>query len=135
MKIEEIETRLKNGEQLGFDKESNDPNFVGWVLLTKEQPNTQYLRQFPPSTDADFVKEVLIPFTDEQELVRRKPYRLLITEWKRDAYYNAGYGTPEDIRFADNFRFVDLSEVSQFLNGFGLFLEDIKRRGEDFEPP
>lgn len=118
MKRENLERYLERGDGFGFIKETDDANYLGWILLRKRQPNNRYLSLLAPGEDPHFV--------EEQEQIRQKPYQLNVIELSVEAYESDKYETDDDYRVNDLYRFASLDEVEIFLQRFGHTLVDIK---------
>lgn len=118
MKLEELETHLNRGYTLGFVKQTECADFLGWILLSKQVPHKRYLEVL------DYGEE--IEFVAEQEKLRTSPYCVRVIELSRTAYESEDYETEDDYRINDSHRFSSLNEIDDFLQEFGLKLENIK---------
>jgi hypothetical protein len=43
MRREDLESYLARGNKLGFVKETSDPAYLGWIMVSKEEPNERAL--------------------------------------------------------------------------------------------
>lgn len=122
MKRDDLERYLERGNQLGFIKQTDDDNFLGWILLDKQKPNERYEKLLSAGEETKFVAQ--------QEMVRRKPYRLAVLELRRDVHESSKYETNEDYKINQRHNFATLDEVEQFLQQYSHTLESIKWRAE-----
>jgi hypothetical protein len=118
MKREDLERYLERGDTLGFRKETGTDEYLGWILLSKQKPDDRYLSLLVPGEESEFVAK--------QELIREKPYQVLVQELKREVYESDRYETNEDYRINEPRYFTDLDEVEGFVNSYGQTLERIK---------
>jgi len=120
MTRENLERYLERGESLGFQKETSTDDYLGWILLSKRQPDERYLTPLTHGEEPELVKQ--------QKLIRQKPYQILIQELRRDVHESDKYETNEDYRINESFYFADLDEVEAFVQNYGHTLKDIKWR-------
>jgi hypothetical protein len=118
MKREDLERYLERGDLLGFEKQTDSPEYLGWVLLNKLRPHDRYLSLLAPGEEPGFVAE--------QERIRRNPYHISVVELRREAYESEGYETDEDYRLNEHYDFPNLDEVETFVRKYGHTLENIK---------
>lgn len=123
---EDLERYLERGAQLGFVKETDSEDFLGWILLEKRKPHDRYLSLLAPGEDPRFVKE--------QERIRSLPYQVRVIELRRDVYESGVYETNEDYRLHEIHHFADLEGVDSFVRQFGYALENIKWSAEIDSP-
>jgi hypothetical protein len=114
----DLERFLENDCELGFEKETNNPNYVGWILLRKEKVNKRYLSILNEGEDPLFVRK--------QQEIAEKPYILRIFELKKSVYNAQVYEGQEDYRINIHFRFASLEEIETFLKQYDKKLEEIK---------
>jgi hypothetical protein len=115
---EELEYFLERGDRLGFVKETDSADYLGYILLNKEKPNDRFLALLKPGENPRFA--------EKQELIRRRPYHVLVQEMRRDVYERGECESSADYRLTENHRFASLNETQEFLDQFGLKLEDIR---------
>lgn len=115
---EELEYFLNRGDRLGFAKQTDSPDYIGWILLNKEQPNERFLSLLKPGEKPEFQAE--------QALIRERPYHLLVGEMRRDVYESGECESDDDYRGRENHYFSNLDEVQKFLDRYHLRLEEIK---------
>ena len=118
MKREDLEYFLKKGYELGFVKQTDDPQFLGWILLRRMKPNNRYLELLQAGEESEYVAT--------QESYRRSPFQVLVQELDRDVHESDRYETNEDYRVNERHYFSSLDEVEEFVNSFGHTLENIK---------
>jgi hypothetical protein len=116
MTYDYIERLLTRGKTLGFLKQTESSDRLGWILLTKQEPHDRYLALLKPGEDDDFVYQ--------QKLIRQRPYLVRVVEMAREQREN--YSWDEEFLLNENHRFGHLSEVEEFVRGFGHRLEDIQ---------
>ena len=110
---------LNRGHELGFVKETDNPQFLGWVLIRKREPDSaRSLSLHSLEEEPEYFRE--------QDLLRSRPYQVRTVELDRDVFDSHRYETPEDFRLNDIRYFFSLDEVAEFIGRFGLTLEDIK---------
>ena len=122
MRLEDLASLSGAGSELGFVKMTGDPEYLGWVLVSKQRPNARALSLMDPEEVGDFLKE--------QALVEKRPYLVHLIELKRVVHESDRYETNEDYRMNEGHRFATLDEVGAFVRRFGLELEDIKWRAD-----
>jgi hypothetical protein len=120
MKRQDLERFLEKDNELGFVNETEDPRFLGWILLQKRKPHERYLSLLAEGEEPEFVAE--------QETLRRFPYQVHVIELDRQVFESGRYETEEDYRINEIHRFSSLDEVEGFVQKLGHSLEDIKWR-------
>ncbi len=118
MRREDLERYLERGDQLGFQKETGDEGYIGWIMLSKRQPNERLLSLLRPGEMTEFVAE--------QDKIRRRPYQVWVAEFRRDVYERGECESMADYRQNECFDFATLEEVGEFVGRFGHTLEEIK---------
>lgn len=124
MNKNELNKRLNNGEQWGFIKETDNYDYLGWILINKEQPIIIYEKKAYSSG------EQYIRLVKKEEARRKNPYHIRIVELLRDVHEKGVYETQEDYRQNDNHYFSTLDEVEKYIVELGYTFEDIKGRRE-----
>jgi len=114
----DLDQFLNKGYQLGFVKSTDDPQFLGWILLQKVEPDDRYVGLLQPGEEPEYMAR--------QELYRSNPYLVRVVELKRDVFENDRYETEDDYRLHQRYYFSNLDEVEKFVASFGDTLEDIK---------
>ena len=122
MTREDLERYLERGESLGFKKETGADDYLGWILLSKRQPDDRYLILLAPGEEPEFVKQ--------QELIRQKPYQILVQELRKDVHESDRYETNEDYRINESLYFASLDEVEAFVQNYGYTLKEIQWRAD-----
>jgi hypothetical protein len=122
MRREDLERFLENGNHLGFRKQTDSDEYLGWVILRKDKPNERLLSLLTSGEEPEFVAE--------QNLTRSKPYRVVVSELRRDVYESGRYEANEDYRLNEKHLFSNLDEVEEFVQRYGHTLENIKWRIE-----
>jgi hypothetical protein len=118
MRREDLERYLEKGDTLGFEKETGTDEYLGWILLTKQKPHDRYLSLLAPGEEPEFVAK--------QEMIRQKPYQVLIQELKKEVHESDRYETNEDFRINECYYFANVDEVEEFVRGYGHTLQNIK---------
>ncbi|HEX8723541.1 MAG TPA: hypothetical protein VF736_23195 [Pyrinomonadaceae bacterium] len=116
MRREDLERYLERGDSLGFQKETGDADYLGWILLNKRRYDERLLSLFPERPD----------FKAEQEYARVCPYQVWVAEFRRDVYEGGECESADDYRLSKNFYFPTLDHVEDFVRAFGHALEEIK---------
>lgn len=122
MNKETLEMHLENGHTLGFNKKTDSPDTLGWILLWKLKPDKRYLALLKENEDPYFTKK--------QKTISEKPYQISVLELSREIYESGKYETDDDYTKKQIFRFANLEEMELFLKSFELSLENIKWRSE-----
>ena len=116
MELAEIKWFLENGRTLGFTIETDDEHYLGWLLISKIQPNFRVLE--------------IVGADDEhrarQELYREKQYQVRVVQLNRTVHDSGDYETNEDYRINECFHLSSLAEVEAFLGKFGKRLSEIR---------
>ncbi|MBD2446070.1 hypothetical protein H6G76_02640 [Nostoc sp. FACHB-152] len=121
----ELKKKLSNGEQWGFIKETDDREYLGWILINKLQKLS-----FTPQRE-DYLDEDLYQIkVREAEKREKTPYHVIIKELRRDVHEIGKYETGDDIRQKDNYYFSCIDEVEKFINELGYSFDNIKHRSE-----
>ena len=120
MRREDLERYLERGDQLGFQKETGDADYLGWMMLSKRHYDERLLSLFPERPD----------FKAEQEYARVCPYQLWVAEFRRDVYEGGECESMDDYRLSKNFYFPTLDHVEEFVRAYGHTLEEIKWASE-----
>ncbi len=118
MRREDLERFLENGNHLGFRKQTDSDEYLGWIILRKDKPNERLLSLLTSGEEPEFVAE--------QNLIRSKPYRVVVSELQRDVYESGRYEANEDYRMSEQHIFSYLNEVEEFVQRYGHTLENIK---------
>ncbi len=118
MKREDLERYLERGDHLGFVKQTDSNEYLGWILLNKRKPDNRYLSLLAADEEPEFVAE--------QEFIRQNPFHVLVAEIKREVYENLRYEKRGDRRLDEHYYFPNLDEVEGFVRKFGYTLENIK---------
>ncbi len=122
MRREDLERFLENGNHLGFKKQTDSDEYLGWIILRKDKPYDRLLSLLTSGEEPEFVAK--------QNLIRSKPYRVVVSELRRDVYESGRYETNEDYRMNEQHIFSNLDEVEGFVQRYGHILENIKWRME-----
>jgi hypothetical protein len=109
MNKQELEKKLANGTSYGFIKETDDDNYLGWVLITKLQPIIIYDKK-------SYDEEHYLHLLKKQEAQKKYPYFVRIIELLRDVHESEVYAT--------------LDEVEEFITELGYSFDNIKDRWE-----
>jgi len=115
MELDEVERLLEQGGRVGFIKPTNDPNYLGWILLWKVKANQRLLEILDEADDPIRVKE--------ERRRQREPYLLLRIELKRSVHEAGDYETEKDYRQKDKFWFSSLDDVEKHLVAWGYSLK------------
>jgi len=118
MRRSDLERFLDIGYELGFVKQTDTPDYLGWILLQKRKPHERYLSLLNPGEEPEFVAQ--------QELLRSRPYQVRVIELSRDVFESDRYETMDDFRLNEVFYFANLDEVEEFVQKYGHTLENIK---------
>lgn len=118
MRRDDLERYLERGDSLGFQKETGDEGYIGWIMLSKRRPNERLLSLLRPGERPEFVAE--------QDEIRRRPYQVWVAEFRRDVYESGECENMADYRLNKCFYFHSLDHVEEFVGRFGHALEDIK---------
>jgi hypothetical protein len=124
MTFEELEKCLERGEQWGFRKETDSPDYLGWILITKRKP------PFVWKKEAYDNEELYFKVKGESERLAKAPYHVRVIELRRDVHESDAYEENDDYRLNDNRYFASLAEVEEFIKTFGYDFDSIKWRGE-----
>ena len=122
MKPEELEKKLNMGEMFGFIKETNDPNYLGWILLRK--------RLVPPSLPDPREKEKYLRWEKQMETWKKEPYDLSILELRREVHESGEYESTEDYRLREHYYFSTLEETERKIKELGFNISGIKSSRE-----
>ena len=109
---------MERGDRLGFQKKTGDDAYIGWIMLSKRQPNERLLSLLRPGERPEFVAE--------QDEIRRRPYQVWVAEFRRDVYESGECESMDDYRLNKAFFFPTLDDVEEFVRAFGHTLEEIK---------
>lgn len=118
MRREDLERYLERGDSLGFQKETGDEGYIGWLMLSKRRPNERLLSLLRPGERPEFVAE--------QDEIRRMPYQVWVAEFRRDVYESGECESVDDYCLNKCLYFSSLDHVEEFVRRFGHTLEDIK---------
>ena len=116
MRREDLERYLERGDSLGFQNETGDAAYLGWILLSKRRCDERLLSLFPERPD----------IKAEQEYARVCPYQVWVAEFRRDVYESGECESMDDYRLSKTFSFPTLDHVEQFVRAYGHTLEEIK---------
>ncbi len=122
----EIERLLESGIRLGFSIPLEDPEYLGWVLVTRLKPNPRVLELIDESDAPRAVAR--------ERQIERTPFLVLVLELRRDVHEAGGYETEEDYRRKDRYWFASLDEVEARLREWELELADAKD-GREIDAP
>ncbi len=118
-KIKKIEYYLQRGDVLGFVKETNNDEYMGWISIEKQKVNKRILELFTEKERPELVRK--------QKLIAEKPYLLEIYELKKQVYENnVDLPREEDYRISEIYRFESINDVSKFLINYAINIEDAK---------
>lgn len=121
MRKEDLERFLEKHYSLGFNKDTDDIDHLGWIMLMKRKPHDRYLAYLAEGEEPEFVKE--------QETIRKSPYLVRIFEMERRIYELQKHTNSDDesnYKINEYYRFASLEDVDAFLEGYGKTLADIK---------
>jgi hypothetical protein len=121
MTVEYIDRRLERGEQMGFTIPTQSDDYLGWILVSKRKPNERFLEIAVRGEDES--TDLII---QQEELLRQRPYQLLVLEIKREVHGSGRYPAGDDQRLKESYQFVTLEEVGAFVAQYGLKLEEIQ---------
>ncbi|WP_437287729.1 hypothetical protein [Sorangium sp. So ce406] len=116
MDRQEIDAMLDQGQRVGFVKQTSDPEYLGWIVLSKLNPNRRLLEVLGHDSDSVYVAE--------ERRREREPYLLMVIELKREVHDAGGYETEEDYRRKDRYWFATLEDVERKLGEWGMSLSD-----------
>jgi hypothetical protein len=122
MKLFELEKHLCRGEQWGFRKPTNSPEYLGWVLIAKRQLPTVWAKA-AYDNDQSYSRAV-----EKHNDAQKTPYHVRVLELRRDIHESEGYESREDYRVSENYYFETLGEVKEFVESCGLTLEKVQSR-------
>ena len=106
MRRSDLTRYLDDGNELGFLKETDSLDFVGWLLVRKIRSH----------------------IGDPSDIGREGLYQVLVIELKRSVHESDAYETNDDYRLNERHVFDDLDEVEAFVSGYGFSLDNIKWR-------
>ena len=118
MRREDLERYLGRGDQLGFQKETGDGEYIGWLMLSKRHVNERYLSLLAAGEKPEVVAEA--------EYARVCPYQVWVAEFRRDVYERGECESADDYRLNKCFFFPSLEHVEEFVRAFGYTLEEIR---------
>ena len=122
MRREDLERYLERGDSLGFQKETFDEAYVGWMVLSKRKPHERHLSLLRPGEEPQVVAE--------EEYKRVCPYMLRVAEIRRDVYESGACESMEDYRLNRAYFFPSLEHVEEYLRAFGHTLAGVKWTSE-----
>jgi hypothetical protein len=118
MTRQDLERFLDRGDELGFVKQTDNPEFLGWILLRKRKPNQRLLSLVDPDEEPELVAK--------EKMLSIRPYQVQVMELASDVFKSDRYETEEDYRMNDVLYFSSLDDVQEFIGSFGHSLESIK---------
>ncbi len=124
MDSDSLEKKLNQGGQWGFRKETNDPNYLGWILIVKYKPPILYSQELYKD------EAIYIRVVRKHEKITKSPYHVHIVELKREVHESDNYQSEDDYRQRENYYFSTLNEVEEFITKLGYSFDNIKRRDE-----
>lgn len=124
MKRRELETKLEAGQQWGFKKATDDPNYLGWILISKRKISA------PEPKESYYFEESYFMHLREFERLSKTPYHIMVKELRRDVHESGAYEDGSDYRQLDNYYFSTLDEAERFIEELGYSFENIKWRAE-----
>ncbi len=116
MRREDLEYYLERGDKLGFQKETGDDAYIGWIMLSKRHCDERMLALFGDRPEV----------VAEQEYKRVCPYQVWVAEFRRDVYEGGECESNDDYRLSKNYFFPSLDHVGEYVGALGHALEDIK---------
>jgi hypothetical protein len=119
MDLKDVEEALARGVRLGFRKETDDPEYLGWVLVSKLKANDRILELFPEEEGRPKV-------VSEEQRRRARPYLVRRIELKRSVHESGEYESEADYRLHEKYWHGSLLAVQQQLTSWGLWLEEAK---------
>lgn len=122
MRRDEIESLLERGFRVGFVKPTEDPEYLGWILLSKHRANERILEAI---TERDAP-----PIVAEEKRRRERPYLLLAIELRRTVHESGDYETERDFRQNEKLWFSSLHDVAIQLSQWGYSLEAAREARE-----
>jgi hypothetical protein len=128
MTRDDLERHLHNGEQWRFVKETDDPEYLGWILISKITPGP--MPPFAPRLDPREERESIEQAVAWAEQMRRTPYHVHVVELKREVHEAGEYPGNEDYRNIENYYVATLDEVEEIVHRFGKTLESVRWRGD-----
>ena len=118
MRREDLERYPERGDRLGFQKETDDDGYVGWIMLNKRPVNERHLSLLSPRTKPGAFAETVYACVC--------PHQVWIAELRRDVYESGECESMDDYRLNKAFFFPTLDDVEKFVRAFGHTLEEIK---------
>jgi hypothetical protein len=124
MHLEDIEKSLEKGLQLGIKISTDNPDYLGWILVRK--------RHIPPVWDkkAYESEEEYIKKIELAEIATKFPYHIIYMELKKDVHEKGDYETENDYRKWVNHYLTSIFEVKATFERYGYKVEDLKPRWE-----
>src|SRR5437588_9190578 len=109
MRPDAIERYLENGAELGYVKQTDSQDYVGWILFSKRKP--------PPvgPFDPELEPESHASWSEWAARTREKPYHVLVLELRLDVHDSGDYPENEDYRLRENYYLGSLDEVTELL--------------------
>jgi hypothetical protein len=117
MKKEHAVDFINRGKMPGAQLDAG-PDYIGWINVKKLFVNQRLFDLHADDYDS--------PIYKAEKLTWEKPYRTHVQELRRDVYESDVYSANEDYRRNDVYRFYNLYEVEEFLQGFGKEFTDLK---------
>lgn len=118
----ELEGLLDRKESVGFRKPTDDPEYLGWILVRKLEANPRLLELFDESEAPELVRE--------ERRRQHEPYLVLRIELKRSVHEAGDYETEQDYRQKEQLWFGSLADVEKQLAQWGYSLEDARNARE-----
>src|SRR5689334_9635169 len=117
MERNQLDDFLNKGYELGFTKQTDNPEYLGWILIQKRVPDDRYLSLLNQGEEPEYVRR--------QELFRNHPYQVRVVELNRDVYDSDRYETEKDFNLNRVHYFSNLDEIEEFVQQFGHTLTEI----------
>jgi hypothetical protein len=122
MTLDEVERLLERGDRVGFLKLTDDPAFLGWILVSKLKPNLRMLEVLDEAEAPELLRE--------ERRRKDQPYLVLTIELNRRVHEDGGYETEGDYRMKHRLWFPDLRTVESQLVAWGYSLDRAKEASE-----
>lgn len=108
---------------MGFVKETNSKDYIGWISLKKRKNNPRINQIFSNEDRPDLIIE--------QSQISERPYVLQVFELKRLAYEDDNKLPDDaDYRISDVFYFETLDDVAIFLKKYNKQIEEVRWMSE-----
>lgn len=117
MTNDQLEFYLNRGNSFGVNTENNN-DIVGWILLRKRFPISNFFERFDEAFDPELYRK--------QMKIKHEPYVVRVAQVTKEVFESEEGPDNDDYLLNENYTFSSLEDAGLFLKVLGYNLSELK---------